>query len=126
EQLAKRFAERRGDGERGRRAERGQSARGARGGAPARGPARPSAGSGNERERRGARDRDDGDSDREQPSEGERRWALTREQRLTYLPTLPPDNKLVAGKLWSDPAAHEVSLEEDYARELGARLGSRI
>jgi putative ABC transport system permease protein len=58
--------------------------------------------------------------------EGERRWALTREQRLTYLAELPPDNKLIAGKLWSDPKVAEVSLEEEYARELGAKLGSRI
>ena len=72
------------------------------------------------------RNEENEDGERERPSEGERRWALTREQRLTYLPALPPDNRLVAGKLWSDPARHEVSLEEDYARELGVRLGSRL
>ncbi|HET9766437.1 MAG TPA: FtsX-like permease family protein, partial [Thermoanaerobaculia bacterium] len=50
-----------------------------------------------------ARERNEEDEDgaRERPNEGERRWALTREQRLTYLPALPPDNRLVAGKLWS-------------------------
>lgn len=58
--------------------------------------------------------------------ERERRWALTREQRLTYLPELPPDNRLVAGALWSDPQAAEVSLEEEYARELGAAIGTRL
>ena len=58
--------------------------------------------------------------------ERERRWALTREQRLTYLPGLPPDNRLVAGTLWQDPQVAEVSLEEEYARELGATLGSRL
>jgi putative ABC transport system permease protein len=58
--------------------------------------------------------------------ERERRWALTREQRLTYLEALPPDNRLVAGALWQDGAAAEVSLEEEYARELGAKLGSRL
>lgn len=58
--------------------------------------------------------------------EGERRWALTREQRLTYQQALPPDNRLVAGKLWSNPRLSEVSLEEEYARELGVRLGSRL
>jgi putative ABC transport system permease protein len=56
----------------------------------------------------------------------ERRWALTREQRLTYLPDLPPDNELVAGELWGDPEVAEVSLEQEYAAELGARLGSRL
>jgi putative ABC transport system permease protein len=58
--------------------------------------------------------------------ERERRWALTREQRLTYRADLPPDNRLVAGRLWSNPKVREVSLEEEYARELGARLGSRL
>ncbi len=80
--------------------------------------------SGTARERN-EEERDD-KADGERPSEGERRWALTREQRLTYLSKLPPDNRLIAGKLWSDPARHEVSLEEEYARELGAKLGSRL
>src|SRR4029453_2256206 len=56
----------------------------------------------------------------------ERRWALTREQRLTYRADLPPDNKLVAGKLWSLPDVAEASLEEDYCKELGAHLGSHV
>ena len=64
--------------------------------------------------------------EREDGETRERRWALTREQRLTYLADLPPDNQLVAGKLWSDPAVDEVSLEQEYAAELGARLGSRL
>jgi putative ABC transport system permease protein len=55
---------------------------------------------------------------------GGRRWALTREQRLTYLEKLPADNQIVAGALWSDPARSEVSLEEEFARDLGAHLGS--
>src|SRR5262249_1402526 len=37
------------------------------------------------------------------------RWALSREQRLTYMERLPADNVVVAGKLWSDPKAAEVS-----------------
>jgi putative ABC transport system permease protein len=56
----------------------------------------------------------------------ERRWALTREQRLTYLEKLPPDNAIVEGALWSDPDAAEVSVEEEFARDMGLRLGSRI
>ncbi|MCL4839921.1 MAG: FtsX-like permease family protein, partial [Thermoanaerobaculia bacterium] len=57
---------------------------------------------------------------------GERRWALTREQRLTYLERLPDDNTLVAGALWSDPERAEVSVEEEFARDLGLALGSRL
>ena len=52
------------------------------------------------------------------------RWALTREQRLTYLTALPSDNRIVAGSLWSDPAAAEVSLEEEFAGRIGASIGS--
>lgn len=56
----------------------------------------------------------------------ERRWAFTREQRLTYLERLPEDNTIVAGALWSDPARAEVSVEEEFAADLGLALGSRI
>ncbi len=55
---------------------------------------------------------------------GDRRWALTREQRLTYLDTLPEDNRIVAGSLWSEPGVDEVSVEEDFAHDLGIGLGS--
>jgi len=77
----------------------------------------------------------DGDQDRSDGRDGEgegrrrggdRRWALTREQRLTYLEKLPPDNKIVAGSLWSDPNAAEVSVEEDFAHDLGIGLGSTL
>ncbi|HEY4561913.1 MAG TPA: FtsX-like permease family protein, partial [Thermoanaerobaculia bacterium] len=54
------------------------------------------------------------------------RWALTREQRLTYRKELPRDNKIVAGSLWSDPAHAEVSLEQEFANDLGAHLGSTL
>ena len=54
------------------------------------------------------------------------RWALTREQRLTFLERLPPDNTLVEGQLWSAAEVAEVSVEEDYARDLGLKLGSKI
>ncbi len=59
---------------------------------------------------------------------GERhgRWALTREQRLTYLDKLPAGNVVVEGSLWSDPGHPEVSIERDFAGELGVRLGSTI
>jgi putative ABC transport system permease protein len=57
---------------------------------------------------------------------GGRRWALSREQRLTYMRELPKDNKVVAGALWSDPAHAEVSLEKEYAADIGAHLGSKL
>jgi putative ABC transport system permease protein len=57
---------------------------------------------------------------------GPSRWALTREQRLTWLDVLPESNTLVAGSLWSDPALDEVSVEEDFARDLGAEVGTRL
>lgn len=53
------------------------------------------------------------------------RWALTREQRLTYVEELPEDNVVVAGALWQDPRP-EVSVEEDFARDLGVELGARL
>ncbi len=57
---------------------------------------------------------------------GGRRWALTREQRLTYMNDLPADNRVVAGALWSDPARAEVSIEQEFADDIGVRLGSRL
>jgi len=54
------------------------------------------------------------------------RWALTREQRLTWLDKLPADNEIVAGSLWSDPKKPEVSVEEEFAARLGLTVGSRV
>jgi len=51
------------------------------------------------------------------------RWVLTREQRITW-GELSPDNRIVDGALWSDPSRAEVSLEEGFARDLGAKVGS--
>jgi putative ABC transport system permease protein len=51
-------------------------------------------------------------------------WVLTREQRISWMQELPEDNRLVQGSLWSDPERAEVSVEEGFAGELGARLGS--
>ena len=58
------------------------------------------------------------------PKDRNRRWLLTREQRLTYLRQLPADNVIVAGALWSDPARSEVSVEESFAEDLKLHLGS--
>jgi putative ABC transport system permease protein len=71
----------------------------------------------NQRERREREGEGDGNG-------GNRRWALTREQRLTYMAELPKDNTLVEGKLWSDPQHAEVSLERGFADDIGAHLGS--
>jgi putative ABC transport system permease protein len=54
------------------------------------------------------------------------RWALTREQRLTWREGLPESNTLVAGELWSLPDEPEISLEERYAERLGVGLDSTI
>lgn len=63
--------------------------------------------------------------ERESQSEGGReQWALTREQRMTSMAKLPEDNRLVAGNLWSRPNARELSVEQDFARRIGAKLGS--
>jgi putative ABC transport system permease protein len=92
----------------GGRGEQGQA--GAEGSGETR---RDRAGPGRERRDEGRRD-------------GSRRWALTREQRLTYLETLPADNQIIAGTLWSDPSLPELSIEEEFASDLGLRLGSRL
>jgi putative ABC transport system permease protein len=60
------------------------------------------------------------------------RWSLTREQRLSYMAALPPDNVIVAGAAFSaavpvsDAAPAELSLEQRYAESLGATVGSRL
>ncbi len=57
---------------------------------------------------------------------GGRRWALTREQRLTYLEQLPEGNRIVAGELWIDPARHELSVDQEFATDMGVHLGSIV
>jgi putative ABC transport system permease protein len=63
---------------------------------------------------------------RSTPRDRGRRWALTREQRLTYMKALPKDNVIVEGSLWSDPRRAEVSVERDFAEDLGIHLGSTL
>lgn len=58
--------------------------------------------------------------------EGGRRWALTREQRLTYMRALPEDNRIIEGALWSDPQRAEVSVEQEFAGDIGVRVGSTM
>lgn len=60
-------------------------------------------------------------------SDGPRaRWLFTREQRITWFDPLPTDNVIVEGELWSDPERPELSLEEGFARNLGATVGSTL
>jgi putative ABC transport system permease protein len=63
---------------------------------------------------------------KERRGEGNARWTLTREQRMTYGRELPKENVLVEGELWSDPARAEVSVEREFAESLGARVGSTL
>jgi len=51
-------------------------------------------------------------------------WATSREQRLTTMNELPEDNRILEGALWCQPGVDEVSLEQGYADELGAKLGT--
>jgi len=54
------------------------------------------------------------------------RWVLTREQRITSTRTLPESNRLIEGRLWSMPDVNEMSVEREFARDLGVRIGSRL
>jgi len=56
---------------------------------------------------------------------GRGRWIFTREQNLTSLATLPKDNVVIQGSLWSDPRP-EISIERDFAHDMGAKIGSTI
>jgi putative ABC transport system permease protein len=66
------------------------------------------------------------EAETEEQSKGRRSWALSREQRLTWLAELPESNKILEGELWSLPDEHEVSIEVGFAEELGLELGSKI
>ncbi len=57
--------------------------------------------------------------------EGER-WQLTREQRLSYMATLPEDNVIVEGAPFSPGVPGELSIERQYAEGLGVKLGSTV
>lgn len=59
-----------------------------------------------------------------QGEDGRRRWVLTREQRITYMETLPADNVVVRGALWSAPERPEISVELGFAEDLPVDVGS--
>lgn len=56
----------------------------------------------------------------------EDRWVFRREQRLTWLEELPEDNTRIAGDAWRDDDVAELSIEREYAEELGVGVGSRV
>ena len=52
---------------------------------------------------------------------------LTSERNLTWTTALPEDNEVIAGQWWESAAASpQVSLEEDYARDLGLKVGDEL
>ncbi len=62
----------------------------------------------------------------EREDAGRAAWMFTRELRLTWLEELAPDNEVVDGSLWSDPDEFELSVELDFARQMGVQVGSRV
>ena len=57
---------------------------------------------------------------------GRARWVLTREQRLTWREELAPSNELIEGEWFHDDDIQEISLEERFAGDLGAVIGTRL
>ncbi len=54
-------------------------------------------------------------------------WFINREFVLTYMAGPPPkDNTVIEGKWWDEGKNAEVSLEEDAAKRLGAKIGSQL
>ena len=53
---------------------------------------------------------------------------LSREANLTWSQTLQPDNKIVAGRWWTqaEAAGAQVSVEKDLANSLRLKLGDRL
>lgn len=53
-------------------------------------------------------------------------WAR-RDSNLTWRATLQEDNRIVEGQLWSEHSSqNEVSVEAEFARELGLKLGDEL
>jgi putative ABC transport system permease protein len=54
------------------------------------------------------------------------RWAR-RDSNLSWAAELQADNRIVAGEIWGDvPGGAEVSVEQDFGRELGLSLGDEV
>ncbi len=64
--------------------------------------------------------------EKERAQEGRRDWVMTREQNLTYLPALAAGNRVVEGTLWSEPHAAEISIEQEFANDMGVKLGDTL
>jgi len=57
------------------------------------------------------------------------KWFINREFALTYMAGPPPkDNEIIEGRWWDETSAKnaEVSLEQDAAKRLGAKIGSQL
>jgi putative ABC transport system permease protein len=55
------------------------------------------------------------------------RRLVDREANLSWSDELQSDNELVAGRWWDDaPGSRQVSVERDFAADLGIRLGDRL
>ena len=58
------------------------------------------------------------------PGDDHAQRLVEREFNLSWAAAMPPDNRLIAGKWWSDgEAAPQLSVEESIAKTLGIRLG---
>jgi putative ABC transport system permease protein len=54
------------------------------------------------------------------------RWAR-RDANLTWSPTMQADNRLIEGEWWApDTTEPQVSVEQDFAREMGLQLGDEV
>lgn len=54
-------------------------------------------------------------------------WFINREFVLTYMDGPPPkDNEVIEGKWWDEGKNAEVSLEQDAAKRLNAKIGSEL
>lgn len=67
----------------------------------------------------------------DKPEARQKKWVLTREQRMTYGPSLPVGNTIIAPgdageQLWRDPSKNEVSIERQFADDLGVHVGSTL
>lgn len=52
---------------------------------------------------------------------------LERENNLSWRADIEPENRLLAGRWWTaDAPQPQISLEQDWARELGVGLGTRL
>ncbi|MEM7261437.1 MAG: FtsX-like permease family protein [Planctomycetota bacterium] len=64
--------------------------------------------------------------DRQLRPGGRRSWLLTREQRITWIDELPSHQEVIEGEWWTDEVENAVSLESEFARDIGAAVGSAI